>query len=60
MGWKMQKANQSPEKTRFSASNRPAGCVSAQMVRSPMNQNGESIEIGAHARTKIVQVMRIR
>jgi hypothetical protein len=47
MGWKMQKANQSPEKTRISASNRLSGCVSAQPARSSMNQNGESIEIGA-------------
>jgi hypothetical protein len=47
MGWKMQKANQGPEKTRIFAWRRSSGCVSAQPATDRVSQNRESIEIGA-------------
>jgi rhodanese-related sulfurtransferase len=54
MGWKMQKANQSPEKTRTRACYCHSGRVSAQPAIFRVNQNGESIEIGAGWRINVV------
>jgi hypothetical protein len=56
MGWKMQKANQGPEKTRTRASYCHSGRVSAQPAILRVNQNRESIEIGAGICIKMVRM----